>query len=467
MRSSSFYSIVGLVLCVGAALAGCSGGDDDDDSAAPPKTSGEGQSCTSAADCSSSLICVNLTCVKPGTGGAGENGSGGSGGSGSGGRGGSAGAASGRGGSAGTAVAPVLGSEGESCTKRADCEADLRCYNQRCTASEATGAAGGGGMGSMGMPPVPVLGQFGETCVLPSDCEAGLTCLPSVSVAQNGVGVCGTANTGILPTGKSCAGECTTAADCCQIPLGILEPTTKSCADLAKKLDGIDCDDPGASASLCFVQATYCTCDDTWACTDSLCVYQPDCSASGLTTEGCPTLSRAGRTLPSTCIDDKCASAAPTGCEADSDCEDGAVSDDPTDTCSPDECTCYKANAQCYRKCDSDLDCLVGFRCDAKKTHVCVAEDECADDQFCQQRLGDINAVCNTGRCALGCQTDINCNSSLVTNSFKRICNQAKHVCEEFGCRDDADCWSTEVRMFCIDTPDPGTALTVQSALTD
>ncbi len=53
----------------------------------------------------------------------------------------------------GTTVAPVLGGEGESCTKRADCEADLRCFNQRCTASgETGGGAGAGGQGTTAPP---------------------------------------------------------------------------------------------------------------------------------------------------------------------------------------------------------------------------------------------------------------------------------------------------------------------------
>jgi len=473
MRSSSFFSIAALVLCVGASLAGC-GGDDDDDSTPPPpqKTSGEGQSCASAADCSSSLVCVNFTCVKPGTGDAGADGkggsgaTGGSGGTGSGGKGGSAGSGTSKGGSAGTLPAPVLGTEGESCTKRADCAADLHCYNQRCTASDVSGAAGGGGMGSVEMPPVPVQGQVGETCVLPSDCAAGLTCLPEKSDPPLGVGVCGTANTGIAATGKSCVGECATAADCCQIPVALQEDTTKSCADLADKLDGVDCSDPGASASLCFVQATYCTCDNTWACTNNLCVYKPACSNDDLTTEGCPPFTRTGRELPTTCIDSKCADEVTTGCEADIDCEDGPVSDDQADSCSPGECTCYKANGQCYRKCDSNLDCLFGYSCDTKKTHVCVAEPECTDDRFCQQKRSDINAVCNAGTCASGCKTDIDCNPNFE-GQFRLVCNQEKHVCEDLGCRDDSDCFLSTVPMFCVATPEPAASVTVQSALTD
>jgi len=475
MRSTSFYSIVGLVLCVGASLAGCSGDDDDDSTPPPPaRTSGEGQSCASAADCTSPLVCVDLKCEKAGTtGAAGETGSGGTGATGGSGgsagsaKGGSAGTGTGKGGTAGTAPAPVLGTEGESCTKRADCETDLHCYNQRCTASDSTGAAGGGGMGPIVKPPAPALGQDGETCVLPSDCATGLTCLPEKSDPPTGVGVCGPVNTGITPTGKSCVGECQTAADCCQIPLLLQEATTKSCADLAQKLDGVDCSDPGASASLCFVQATYCTCDNTWSCTKNMCVYKSGCSNDDLTTDGCPPYTRTGRELPTTCIDGECKDDVPVGCATDIDCEDGPVSDDQADSCSPGECTCYKATGLCYRKCDSNLDCLFGYSCDTKKTHVCVADAECTDDLFCQQKHHDLNFVCDGGTCASGCQTDLDCNPNLDSNFINQVCNQDRHVCEVIGCRDDSDCFEATVPLFCVATPAPPAGANIQSALTD
>lgn len=465
MRSSSLYSFLGIALCVGASLAGCSGDDDDNDTTAPPKLSAEGESCQSTGNCASGLVCKDQTCVKSSSSGAGS-GNGGSAGSGSG-KGGSGGSS--KGGTAGTTPAPVLGTEGESCTKRADCEADLHCYNQRCTAGEATGAAGGGGMGSEMPPPPPVLGQTGETCVLPSDCAAGLTCLPGPAS-----GVCGTANTGITPTGKSCTGECQEAADCCQLPLTAQGTyMVRSCADLDAKLDGVDCDDPGDSAALCFIRATYCICDDTWACTDNLCVYRPDCAANGETTDGCPSQTRNGRPLPTICVDNECGGTVDVGgCQDDSDCEMAAVADDGTDTCSADECTCYKTDGRCYRKCDSSLDCAVGYSCDTKKTHLCIAGDECTDSVFCQKKLNDINAVCqpDTHTCVIGCDTDVDCNPSGFTmGGFINICNQDKHVCEFFGCRSDFDCTAQgNIHMFCIDNPAPPAAGTaVASAITD
>ncbi len=452
MRSSSLSLYLGIALSVGVSLAACSGDDDDDDVG---KTSAEGQSCQSAADCASNLVCVDLTCVTPGSSSAGN-----------GGRGGAAGSAN-RGGSAGTPPVLVLGREGESCTKRADCGADLHCFNQRCTTGDETGAAGGGGTDSE-PPPLPTLGQLGETCLLSSDCEEGLTCLPGATPGQAGVGVCSIAHTGIRPTGKACVGECVTATDCCQIPIQLHAVLgVKSCADLEARLGSPDCADaPSPAPNLCFAQATYCECDDTWACNANLCNYRPECSANGLTTEGCPRYTRSGREMPETCIDSQCSAPAPIAtCTEDDECETTTVADDPTDTCSADECTCHEADGKCYRKCDSHLDCAVGFHCDSEETQVCVAGEQCPDNIFCQKQLKDVNAVCNAGQCQTGCNSDLDCNASLT--QFTRVCNPQTRVCEDPGCRSDTDCFGTGVQMFCIDAPTPGAPGSVASAITD
>jgi hypothetical protein len=455
------YAFLGLALCLGAAITGCGDDDEDKGTTSSGKTSGEGQSCQRSADCSSSLVCIDFVCSKGDTShpNAGNDGSGGS----TGGTGGSAGKGGTTGGS-GTTPALVLGGEGESCTRRADCAVDLHCFNQRCVASEETGAAGAGGMGTVTPPPSPVLGALGETCLLTSDCVEGLSCLPN---ATTGAGVCSIANTGITPTGKSCIGECESAADCCELPVALQGTLgAKSCADLAALIGDVDCGADASSApEFCFAQATYCECDKTWACTDSQCVYKKECSDDGLTTDGCPTYSRSGHALPSTCIDSQCAAtAAPVGCEADDDCESTPVADDPTDTCSAGECTCYKTTGLCYRACDADLDCAVGYSCDGKK-HVCVSGAQCDDDVTCQKRLRDARAVCNAGTCAVGCNLDLDCNSSLT--SFTMVCNAQTHVCEDPGCRSNSDCFSGAVQMFCIDNPAAGASVTVASAITD
>ena len=154
----------------------------------------------------------------------------------------------------------------------------------------------------------------------------------------------------------------------------------------------------------------------------------------------------------------------------DADCDMAAVADD-VDTCSAGECTCYEGDGNCYRKCDKNLDCAVGYSCDTKKTHLCVAGDSCTDDVLCQQKLGDINAVCalDTHACVIGCDADVDCNASFIMGSFISICNPEKHLCEPFGCRSNADCSiQGNVHMFCIDTPAaPAGGTLVASAITD
>ena len=181
MRSTSLFSVFGIALCMSAAVVACSG-DDDDDTAPPAASSDRGQSCTKTADCKSPYVCIDQVCETKGTvpnAGAPNEGSGGHTG-GTGATGGTTGGTAGKAGSAGTGgtlPAPVLGGEGESCTRAADCQTGLHCFNQRCTKSETTTGAGGeGGMGPV-EPPTPKLGQKGETCALSSDCEAGLVCL--------------------------------------------------------------------------------------------------------------------------------------------------------------------------------------------------------------------------------------------------------------------------------------------------
>jgi hypothetical protein len=438
-----------------AAVVACSG-DDDDTAPASQTPSDLGQSCTRTADCKSPYVCIDQVCEKKGSesnAGAPNQGSGGStGGTTTTGGTGGTGGKGGSGGSAGTITAPVLGGEGESCTRAADCAAGLRCFNQRCTAGEENGAGGEGGNGGTVPPPAPKLGEPGETCAVSSDCVAGLACLPASSV---GIGVCTVVNSGIAPTGNDCSAECREAADCCQLPQTVLTNLhIKSCADLDVVLDGVDCTNPGASASACFARDVYCSCaKDTWACNDGTCAYTASCENDGFATKGCPTVSRSEKPLVSTCNDGACQLAAvdPT-CTSDSDCDTKGVADDALDTCSAGECTCYKATHLCYRKCDVAIDCAPGHVCDAK-THVCQIAPECQTDVDCQAAHGNVNYRCRVaeGVCKLNCETDLDCNESLL-EGFTQVCN-ADHVCEAIGCTQDSDCKSTgetpSVQMFC------------------
>ncbi len=476
MRSASLFSIFGLALSLSAAIVACSGDDDDKNTSSSGTPSAQGESCARTADCASGLVCLDNVCEKKATGSSGGNagneGVGGStGGKSSGGKGGSSGAptagSAGKAGSAGSATVapPVLGGEGESCTRAADCEMGLHCFNQRCTQTETTGAGGEGGMGS-NPPPSVRLGQQGETCTLSSDCADGLSCLPDTIGI---IGVCTATTSGITPTGMDCHAECKQPTDCCELPPSVLTDLgIKSCADLADALTGIDCTDPGAAASKCFVQATYCQCaKDTWDCTDAgTCVYMASCTNSSVTTDGCPSRSRSDLELTPTCnTDHQCApEAVPATCAKDADCTGKAVADSAGDTCTAGECTCYKASGGCYRKCASDLDCAEGLNCDGK-SHLCVTPPECTTDLQCQTKLHSINGTCTADNvCKTSCVTDLDCNS--LTTALTRVCG-SDHTCQALGCSSDAECTSTAgVHMFCSDVLTPDTGTTVSSAIT-
>ncbi len=475
MRTTSLFSLFAIALCVGTSLVACSG--DDDDAAPAVKPSGKGQSCARTADCASKLVCVDQVCQESGSssGGSGGDGTGGTGtgGTGTGGTGtggtGTGGTGTGGTGTGGTGVEPVLGGLGESCTKAADCEEGLGCFNQRCVPGSMMGGGGEAGTGgTVTPPPGPPLGQLGETCVLPSDCAAGLTCVPGGASTGN-LGICAVTDSGITATGKTCTAECEDAEDCCELPLEIQTLLSiKSCSDLAEDLEGVDCADPGTYATQCFAQATYCECNSsTWRCTVGACVYNAACEADGLTTEGCATYSRSGRALSPTCTDSKCRAAAVDPiCTTDAECETLTVADDLYDTCSPGECTCYRATGNCYRKCAEDLDCAKGQVCDPT-TDVCVNAPECGENFDCQRKYADVNYQCMDGTCKETCANDLDCNAGgLVGGYFMNVCND--NVCMPLGCRGNDDCVDSAVRMFCVTPPTPATVASApHSAITD
>lgn len=475
MRSASLFSIFGLALTLSAALVACSGDDDDDSKGSSGTPSAQGETCARTADCASGLVCLDNRCEKKGSSASGGNAGEGTGGStggskASGGTGGSTGGTSagsaGKGGTGGSGTVtppPVLGGDGESCTKAADCEMGLHCFNQRCVATEENGAGGEAG-GTSNPPPSVRLGEEGETCTLSSDCAAGLACRPDFTVGL--IGVCTVANTGIQPTGKDCHAECTQPSDCCELPPAILTQfSISSCADLAKLLDGIDCTDPGTSAPECFLQATYCECaKNTWECNDGACHYAADCSASGITTEGCPSYTRSDVALNTTCTDNSCDVPATTpACTKDSECLNKAVADAAGDTCSDGECTCYRPEGNCYRKCGTDLDCAPGKVCNAKLS-LCEPAPECTSDLACQTRHHNVKSICVDDACVDKCDTDLDCNQ-LTAGYLQSVCG-TDHTCHALGCTSDDECTGGAVHMFCTDALTGGGGTVVSSAVT-
>jgi hypothetical protein len=449
--------------------SGCS-----DDSTPAGTPSAKGESCTRTADCKSGLICIGGTCVTgPGSTSedGGSKGTGGSSPTGSGG-------APGTGG--GQATPPgALGGEGESCTRRADCQEALACILQTCTKSGSPGGTTPDGGG----PPVsvPTLGQRGETCQSVRDCADGLTCIPRPGIAS---GICDLEKYGLTPTGKVCGGECKSAKDCCELPpnVQIVDQTTstlviaKSCTDIVEELlggDGTVCDAANVSAALdvpCFYYKAYCDCAaNTWTCDGAACVYTAKCTKDNNVFHGCPTRSRLGDPTSNPTCDtatNKCQPVV-TGCATPKDCETNPVFDDPADTCEVGECTCIEK--KCYRTCDADLDCAAHYTCDTKQ-HVCTPAAGCSSDAACAAALNDVTAICKAEKCVVPCTTDHQCSGSGINSNAgpftARVCSKAG-VCEPLGCASDDECTSQAgLHTFCIDVPGPA-AGSIRSAVTD
>ncbi|MEI9941762.1 MAG: hypothetical protein WDO69_31500 [Pseudomonadota bacterium] len=447
MRNSLVMSLIGATSMALALLVGC--GDDDEKPVVV--TSKVGQSCTRTADCDSGLSCIGNVCYKtppPEVGGGGGD-------------------------SPVNPVPPVRGGEGESCSSRLDCIDTLGCFNNRCTASDT---GDGGAPSSTGVQ----LGARGESCRVNGDCTKDLVCVPS---AVTGTGVCDVANFGIVPTGKSCGGECLEDADCCQLPVALHTTTVTSCEDIADaiKADATDCDAPATptAKTLCFEQATYCDCaKETWSCTDNTCVYGVACvvAAGADVPTGCPSYSRTRSLATLTCNADTLECVGPQAvvkCTNDKSCEGKPVSDRTNDVCGTDECTCYAADKQCYKKCARDIDCDANQVCDTAKSKLCKSNGACTSDSYCAVLKGSTDFKCNAGACARACTVDRDCSpsgvgASGVNNGFNgQVCG-ADGLCASVqnDCDENTQCPLTNgLKTFCIDNKED--ADTFSSAITD
>lgn len=457
MRNTVIWSFLSLVaLASGGLITGC----DSDDAIAK---SAAGESCAKTSDCADGLKCLQGTCYQASSSGGSSN--------------------EGGDGSGGTVVGPtppVLGGEGETCTKRADCEDGLSCISSRCTADG--GGEGGSGSG-------PRLGAPGETCVTSSDCTKGLACIPGgypfegVSTGVGFVGIC-TVPTTFTPSGKTCGAECREAADCCELPVGRHAAIgASSCAALVEKIGNVKtaCKAPTVQAlkDQCFAYATYCDCaDDAWSCDAGRCSYQGECTADTVADVpgGCPSLSRAGNSLTITCNEDGACAPPPTeaACKKDADCETKDVTNDPTGAvapkCAADECVCHVDSGACYRKCDADLDCASGYNCDAD-TSICVKAPQCTTNEQCFNGATGLNGVCNEGACKYSCNSNLDCLAGVPTAAVAPegtlICGP-DHFCAPIGCSSDDQCAGAgTVKLFCTETAGPGDAVVYQSAITD
>jgi hypothetical protein len=350
-----------------------------------------------------------------------------------------------------------------------------------------------------GAPPPtnPVLSGRGETCTQSADCDKGLICLPLSD--STGLGVCDIATYGYATGTNTCYAECKTDIDCCEIPLGTTGTSPeagtveyKSCADLLKAMSpyrGDNCSDQPSLTRECFIYKTYCECSATnlpWKCTEQKqCSYVKACDPTikAEAMKGCPAKTRAGFAVPSCNTTTKlCAAAAVTGgCTSDDACPGTPVADDPTDTCSLNECKCLVTSGACFRKCNAELDCAPGFTCDLTQS-LCKPAGECSTDAFCAVKLENAGAKCapiaagsTVKSCRLPCTTDQDCSpSGLSGSAFTGSVCGADHFCGSLGCTSDAECASKtavgsatgSVKMFCAP---PVAASVVQwvSAITD
>jgi hypothetical protein len=369
---------------------------------------------------------------------------------------------------------------GESCTRSFDCKSGLVCVANTCfpaaVADASTGDSGDAATTSTG----PHLGLLNESCQRTSDCENPLEC----------VGLrCSVVSYGLTATGKSCSGECNTAADCCELPVGFSPSLSYWYSDLdagdvfhnSLFTGSVRCEDllayiggntsacsatttianyPSLGAG-CFYYQTYCAAcmaSNPWACTANKCSYAAPCTTSTVSVGGCPSETRTARALSTTCNIAPAAASGTcsAGCSTTADC-DGKIPSGSGHACSAadaggENCTCYQS--ACYFKCSKDIDCASGYACDAT-TSLCKTAG-CTTDQNCITSTGNPRATCAAGQCQIQCQSDVECGPP------SNICSAG--TCKPSGCTADSDCSST-AHAFCVTAPTAATTYT--SAVTN
>ena len=442
IKISGYAFFAGAALAVFATLGGCSGSS----SSPAAVSSAEGESCSRSADCASGLVCIDNACAPKGTiNDAGQ----------------------------------MIGPDGEIITATPDSGVTV--------ISDATVIV---------PPPMeaaapPRLSGVGEYCVSAAECAAGLVCIPNSP--YGGSGVCDLGSYGLTPTGKTCSGECNTPADCCELPLNtsVMNTAVKTCQDIVNVLAGntTQCTTgtpPSATSTIgigCFLYAAYCGgCSaSTWACTKNQCVYTASCQNSGVELNGCPSVTRTGRTLNTNCdstdggSSGSCKPTVVGSCAADADCDTKPTTDSAI-TCRAGNCACYQQG--CYLKCASDLDCHQGYSCSTTK--LCTQTAGCSTNADCANSTANVTAQCVSGQCKIPCKSDHQCSASgvitnyVLTSSFGGSVCGSDGYCGKVGCTSDADCNNSAsnpggntLHLFCVTPPATSTTAVVQSALTN
>jgi hypothetical protein len=375
---------------------------------------------------------------------------------------------------------PGESTSGQSCEQTADCKSPFVCLNNVCLPNPASmttttnssdasaGDAGDAATTAIG----PHLALVGEACQTLSDCSSGLDC-----VASDYGTVCEPVSYNLTPTGKTCSGQCSTAADCCELPVdapleflndaGFTQGiTVHSCQDVLNALGGSNAPcvsgPQNGQKEACFYYETYCQCaGGTWACSpNNQCQYTAPCTVNSTNTVGgCPSSNRVGASGETTCTIPAGASTGsclpPGGCTMAADCVGKAVADVSGATCSA-AGNCICSNSACYLPCQGNIDCAAGSTCDMA-TQLCKPAG-CSTPSDCVYTTNNVLSTCVSGACKIPCTTDYQCNAgasgSAPTTFSGQVCSSG--YCAPLGCSSNSDCTSTEVQMFCVTPPATG-----------
>jgi hypothetical protein len=298
----------------------------------------------------------------------------------------------------------IRGGEGESCTRRDDCEDGLSCLAQVCTSSPV-GDAGTG----------PAAG-LGEPCRARSDCGAGLICSANECV-QGSAGV--TPGSRYSGRGESCQAknDCVPELACV---LGTCSDVTLAVAHTAKGCHRVECTvEEGCCAD--FVPNANCD------------AYRENCEIDPIFCNTYRNLCECNKE----CVDEVCVAAAP-GCSDDAECtslQTPFCVEGRCRQCNADS-TCPGTGTQCVEgvcmaACAIDENCPLLHAC---QDSACV-EVGCRSDRECVFVTSDALALCQDGECKVPCDADTDCASE----------EERFHVCEQgqcvfVGCESDVEC---------------------------
>ena len=304
--------------------------------------------------------------------------------------------------------APARGGEGESCTRRDDCQDGLRCFALRCAA-----AADGGEP-----PAADTAGAAGpgQACDARRACAVGLLCMDQM---------CASAVVGTDPNGRlGGVGEtCSATSDC----LPDLACTNAVCGRVTIALPKTE------------KQCHRVECAEDVDCCDSF-VPDPNCDAYRDNCEVDPVFCNTYRSLCECnlgCVDEVCLAAAP-GCQGSSEC-----TSQQTPFCVEGSCRQCERDANCPGDGTQCIEgvcmagCTLAEHCPA--LHSCqegeCVESGCQSDRECVFLTGDGAAICDEGMCRTPCTRDVDCGGG--TERFQ-VCSAGQ--CVFIGCETDAEC---------------------------